>query len=506
MFCLALAGLPVFAQQRSAKRGICWDEKIFGMTDGIVENLSAGVSWFHSWYVESTSQTAKIGQGAGKIAFVPLAVNGQLSFDETRLRNYLDTHKGEVKYLFAYNEPLPKWGFKDIMTPQEVAEFWPKVKKVAGDYGLKLVAPALNSDCDEVAGFDGPFEWYDEFFRLCPDSGIDFLAFHCYSNYASSLRWIINKFFYEPDDTGITLMGDFYKAKCPHFVSFMEDYKSRNGHYPKMFLTEFCAQDGYNWPGWDGTSEDFQIDQMTQKVLALEKSEHVEGYAWYSGNAPCGVTDYPRSGFLKYAYADSEFSSLGKVYVNMSSFDTSKYYKPGERVFAKDYVDAQVDINSDVFAYHVEVRPNSDEGSSSPLQISMRDGSWAVYQVEVPVDGVYAVNLRVKTDRPCTVLVGSGSGEVSTNYGWTEMTVEVPLRAGRQSLKIENKEVGEEDWFAHYLTVSEFEVLPNSQSTSVTNVEVSGESDASPVYDLQGRRACDSYRGIVVKDGNKFAR
>ncbi len=507
VLCLAMMGVPVFAQQRSVKRGLCWDENRFGMTDGIVDKLSAGISWFHTWGVASSSPTSQIGQGAGNMAFVPMCGNGTASFDEAGMRKYLDAHKGEVKYLLGCNQPMPEWGVDRVATPQEAADMWPKVKQIAEDYGLEIVAPALNSDCAKVAGYNGPFAWYDEFFRLCPNSGIDYLAFHCYYNYASSVKALVNEFFYASDNYGIALMGEENKAKYPHLVGFLEEYKQRNGHYPRMFLTEFCARDGYAWPGWDGTREEFQTDQMTMSVLALEKSDLVAAYAWYVGNAAGGVEEYPRSSVLQHAYATSELSMLGKVYVHMSSFDTSKYYTPGERVLAKDYIDAQIDVYaSDPFPFRVEVRPNTDEGSDSPLQVTMRDGSWATYQVEVPETGIYTITLRLKTKGgSCVLLLGDSSKEISTDDQWVVETVEVPLEAGRQSLKIENQEIGEADWFAHYITVSEFEIQPNPVATTIETIEAKGEPEAVPAYDIQGRRINNLYRGIRIKKGRKIA-
>lgn len=65
---------------------------------------------------------------------------------------YLTAHPG-VEYLLGFNEPNIAWtAGGSSMTPQQAADAWPRLEKIADDYGLKLVAPALNFSGDNVGG------------------------------------------------------------------------------------------------------------------------------------------------------------------------------------------------------------------------------------------------------------------------------------------------------------------------------------------------------------------
>lgn len=257
------------AQQRSAKRGICWDEKTQLLTDAPLQKMVPGVCWLYNWSTAPMGSTSVLGAGSDQMFFLPMCWNA--SFDESALRNYLTQHQGEVKYLLAFNEPNLAWTAGGAqMTPQQAATAWPSVKQIAQDYSLEIVAPALNFTGDKVGDrVWEPFAWYDEFFRLVPDAGVDYLCFHSYMNWYSAVNWVASEYFYTDKE-----LSDLFhvnnKGKYPNLVKYMEDYKTAHGHYPRMFLTEFCAWEG-NKDGYV-SSVDSQIDQMAQKVQKLEQN------------------------------------------------------------------------------------------------------------------------------------------------------------------------------------------------------------------------------------------
>ena len=86
---------------------MCWDEKTQALTNAPINKMAPGVSWIYNWAVAPTGSATNIGQGDGKMAFLPMCWNA--SFDETALRNYLTQHQGEVQYLLAFNEPNLAW-------------------------------------------------------------------------------------------------------------------------------------------------------------------------------------------------------------------------------------------------------------------------------------------------------------------------------------------------------------------------------------------------------------
>ena len=494
-----LVNSPVLAQQRSAKRGVCWDEKTQALTATPIEKMAPGIAWLYNWGEAPTGTPANLGT---EMAFLPMCWNA--SFNETRLRNYLTAHKGEVKYLLAFNEPNLSWNVGgSAMTPQQAANAWSKVKKIAADFDLEIVAPALNFTGDKVGDrVWEPFAWYDEFFRLVPDAGIDYLAFHSYMNWYSAVNWVASEYFYTDKESG-DLFFSTNKAKYPNLVKYLEDYKTANGHYPRMFLTEFCAWEG-NKDGYTSSLEN-QIDQMTQKVQKLEQSDLVAGYAWFMGNTSQAPTEYPYNSVFQSNTASSELSDLGKVYVYMSSFDKKKYYTPGETILAKDYIDASMDNQQ------AKVRPNTETGSDIPLQVEWQPGSWTAYQVDLPSDGDYTLTLHMKSSQDTGFRIYHGAlGAAnkrldttlkSTNEEWQDAVTSVTLTAGQHTLLLYN--------------MSESSVLLNQLRFDTTSGISSAAADRrqsgnDAVYDLQGRQVATGSSvsllrpGVYIRHGRKF--
>jgi len=143
---LVFSTFTTLAQQRSVKRGVGWDEKLQPMTNAPVDKMSPGICWYYNWGLSPQGNVTNVGP-ALDMEYVPMCWNG--GFNETTLRNYLNAHPG-VKYLLGFNEP--NFSSQANMTPQKAAEAWPKLEKIADDYGLQLVAPALNFSGEKVGG------------------------------------------------------------------------------------------------------------------------------------------------------------------------------------------------------------------------------------------------------------------------------------------------------------------------------------------------------------------
>ena len=135
---LALTTLSGYAQQRSAKRGMCWDEKTQALTNTTVAKMAPGVSWLYNWGVAPTGSPTNLGPSES-MDFAPMCWNS--AYNESKLRSWLNAHPG-AKYLLAFNEP--NFSSQANMTPQAAANAWSKVEQIAADYGLEIVAPALN--------------------------------------------------------------------------------------------------------------------------------------------------------------------------------------------------------------------------------------------------------------------------------------------------------------------------------------------------------------------------
>lgn len=460
------------AQQRSVKRGVGWDEKTVSLGESHCRLLSNGVSWVYNWGPDPKSPLLYSGNSMG---FAPMCWNG--SYDEKRIRDYVSVHP-ETKYLLGFNEP--NFSAQANMTPAAAAAKWPDVERLADELGLILVGPALNFTAERVGGrIWNPYEWLDEFVRLYPDARMDCLALHCYMNWYSSNTWFATEYIYK--DLYDPAKKDVY-GRYPNLVAWLDSYKESHGRFPRMMLTEFCS-----WEN-DGTitGADFQIDQMTQKVQMLELSDLVEGYAWFMANGSADT--YPYFSIFQSNTPSSDLSVLGKVYVNMSTFDTAKFYGPGEKVFAKDYVDATRDLQQ------IKVRPNTDTGCDSPLQIEVPASGWMQYQIEAPVSGSYSLSIRMNSTADNKMMLYVDGKRVqtetltSTAGMWTERAFHSDLVAGCHNVMFYNSSSSPflmDEWsFSSSSGVAdvEYEDSDKQSDCSMSDSCISAET----IYDLSG--------------------
>lgn len=463
--------MPVLAQTKSAKRGIGWDEKMQTISSAPIEKLAPGVSWLYNWGQKPNGDVSGLGPGRD-IEYVPMCWNA--GYNETELRQWLTDNPG-VKYLLGFNEP--NFSAQANMTPAQAAEAWAKLEQIANDFDLRLVAPALNFTGEKVGGRTwSPYEWLDEFLRIYPEAKFDCLALHCYMNWFSASTWFATEYFYKD------LYDEQNEAygRYPNIVKYLDDYKAANGHFPRMMLTEFCS-----WEN-DGTvtGTDFQIDQMTQKVQKLEQSDLVEGYAWFMATGSASA--YPYYSLFESNSPSSALSTLGTVYVNMSSFDTDKFYTTGELIQAKDYTDASTDNQQ------VRLRPNTESGSELPLQVEMQSGSWAQYQLSVPAAGDYTVTMHICSGTASNVFFyvdgkkQTSNTLASTGGAWSDVSFSTRIPSGEHSVMIYN--AGTEPFL-----INRFRLDASSTGVSAPTADTAScAHDGVEVYGLDGKRIANA--------------
>ncbi len=344
---VAIVAVAAVAQPpRSAKRGV--SENGFNHVEEI-DALSPGAGWFYNWANLPNSYIADVVGPGTDMEFVPMIWSA--NFNEQALRNYLTEHPG-VKYLLGYNEP--NFRNQANMTPDSAARLWPIVEQIARDFDLKLVAPALNYSGEALA--DGrvyqPNDWMDAFLAAYPEAHFDYLALHCYMNSSAAQ------------------------------MAYVENFAKRYGK--QVWLTEFCA--------WEGTVDSLtQQRTMVQKIQDLELSPYVYRYAWFKAKGSNSAPYYRlliNQNMLTHEPPLGTLSGAGQIYVNMSSFDTTYYWRPAQVIPAKDYV----------YSQGVGIQLNTDSESSQVLQISEFDVyARTQYMVEVPVAGNYDLRLRVSS-------------------------------------------------------------------------------------------------------------
>lgn len=390
----------VFAQKRSEKRGVGEDNL---SNDAEVTALAPGVSWYYNWGSSPSGGITDdvLGTDEGQITFYPMAWDE--NFNETRIREYLTAHP-DVKYLLGFNEPNFK--AQANLTPAEVAELWPRLEAIADDFGLELVGPAVNYSPD--APYTDPKVWYDEFFRLYPEARIDYIALHCYM--------------IQPE----AVMG------------FIDEFYERYGR--KIWLTEFCAWDGLTRDETNGYAT--QRKTMTQKIEALELSDHVAKYAWFKVK----MYGYPFCRFMYYSTEDAAagqdgvLTELGQIYVHMSSFDLNHYYGTDDIIPATNYVQST----------YSSLELSTDAASTCPLQWeSFGMGCTATYLVDVPEAGTYPLCLRLASEAyryaPTFEIYSDGNllttveiPETGSTDKWETRVVNIDLPAGQQRLMLKS--------------------------------------------------------------------
>ena len=180
-------------------------------------------------------------------------------------------------------------------------------------------------------------------------------------------------------------------------------------------------------------------------------------------------------------------SGAGKIYTYFSSFDTTYYYQPNERIAAKDFIDC---------SESVYVEENNDAESDLPLQISSFDVySHATYLIDVPRDGDYTLQLRLSSRKylfdpkirveiddeqlveqvlPSTITSGTDD-----NWKTQEITL-TGLKAGKHSMTIKSRQstTCKINWL---LLVPPETVEPNFDINGDGNVDV---TDVNIIIDM----------------------
>jgi len=401
--------IPGHAQKKSIKRGVSYE---IPYTEDLPV-LSKGVSWFYNWGV-TPGTTAVAAASDEYLDFVPMAWNN--GYDRTKLRNYLTAHPN-VKYILGFNEP--NFTAQANMTPTQAAAAWPELEAIADEFGLKIVAPAVNyapsngSVSENGVQYTDPWKYLDDFFAAGPNCRVDYIAVHCYMNDPSAMEWYVNE--------------------------FIKKYNK------PVWLTEFCAWES-NTPLTSGrtTGYAYQRSTMIRKVEILERNPMVARYAWFIPRTNNEV-GFPYMQLMRNVQTDPLYeivgrgilTDLGKVYVNMSTFDSTYYLGVNQQIPAKDYIQS----------YWVKLESTTDSTSLIPIQLcNFESGLYVDYFINVPSAGQYQLNLRIASlaDINPKFKIYSNENELNIQEvastggveNWETRTIPVNLPAGKQTLRI----------------------------------------------------------------------
>ena len=404
------SSFSLFSQKRSEKRGVSYE--IPYVED--LQTLSKGVSWFYNWGVAPGISSVSTAY-PDYLDYVPMVWNN--GYDRTKLRNFLSTHPN-VKYILGFNEP--NFTAQSNMGPAKAAAAWPELETIAAEFNLKIVGPAVNyapggngSVTENVVNYSDPIKYYDAFFAACPSCKVDYVAIHSYMNDPAAVLWYVDQFI--------------------------------NKYNKQIWLTEFCAWENskpLTTNRTEGTA--YQKNAMVRKVEQLELNPMVAKYAWFIPRTTNEI-GFPYMQLLRNVNNDPTYeivgpgvlTELGKIYVNMSSFDSAHYFGLNEKIPAKEYMQS----------FYVQLESTTDSESSIPIQIAgFEGGIYTDYFVDIPSAGHYQLTLRIANKaavNPKFTISSNGieltTQEVASTGGvdiWQDRTLQLTLPAGKQTIRI----------------------------------------------------------------------
>lgn len=405
------------------KRGICYNE----LNHAELSSLKAGnVSWGYNWAgSESNSEI-----GGEKFAYMPMIWDAGKDFDEmySNAESYLSSHP-EADFLLGFNEPMMKEAYGGCdLTPHDAALLWPRLEELAEKYKVALVSPALTWGFEPLTAdgkiYGAPEAWMDEWISgyknlYGKEPRFDYLALHSYMDYPSAVVW---------------------------FCSFYADYFKK-----PVLLTEFCAWDS-NQNQTPHKSAEGQLASMSQKVEALESDERVAGYAWFMSHAE--VEKVPFNSIFTQKGGRGEMTDLGKVYVNQSRLDKSKWFSSGEQIPAYEYV-ASSNYNTDIgekaedgvrFNTPLGLSVNTDKKSAKTIPVEIGDFTsrrFADYQLRLGDSKTYRLTVRYMADKEQQFFLEDDGKEIfhgvlKAAKKWSTITFEIPLKKGDHLIRLKS--------------------------------------------------------------------
>ena len=421
------------------KRGVCYNN----LSEQQVKELMSGdVTWAYNWGITPVNTTGRNPAGIGtkgSLKFMPM-IWGK-DFNEKGLRTYLDSlgenDKESVKYLLGFNEPNMGGGDGgSSMLPNEVAELWPTLEKIAEDYDLYLVSPAMTYSGATLSNgkvYSTPESWLDEFIdAYCDMNGgrpprMDYIALHSY------MMW----------------PGSVVEGYCDKYAQM---------YNRKILLTEFCS-----W--WDDegieNSHYVQVQKMSQKIEAMDQDSNVAGYAWFQADGE--YYGRPWNCLFETDKFKPNLSLAGLVYTYLSCYDTEKYFAPEKEIPVVSYITSSNYQKGaqDAYAFgQLTFRENDDSDATekdvAPLIIkdfgknyldlndAKRFQNYMDYQIITEEEENYQFSVRYKSNADQVVLIAGIQVKLpSTNNSWkTEVLTGIHLAHGKQTIRFEYKSGG----------------------------------------------------------------
>lgn len=416
ILCLLLFATSGFSQTKSKKRGIAYGNH--SVAD--MAAISNSVTWWYNWSINPDSKVASVYENYG-MDFVPMTWNG--SINETALRAFYSSHPN-AKYLLGFNEP--NFTTQANMKPSVAAAAWPRLEKIAKDFGLKIVAPAVNYADKPVTEngitYSDPIAYLDAFFAACPNCQVDYIAVHNYMCYAGALSSDIKR---------------YKKYKKP------------------IWLTEFAC--------WDQPTMTLamQKDYMMGAIDYLEGDTTIFRYSWFTGRM---ATRYP---YLElFNSVSGQLTELGQLYLNFNPIHDPNSYSPiPARLEAENYSTMSgiaIQVTSDV------------SGIANVGWIDAND--WLEYNIDVPLENDYTVYFKIASNAATSLDLRENNVTLKTLaipssggwQSWKTLQTTLHLSAGTHKIRVFTSK-GQFNF--NWIEFTEVGKFPTSVSESIQSIE-----------------------------------
>lgn len=315
---------------QSPKRGIAYG----GHSKADLLALKPGMSWWYNWSPEPETALNADYESLG-VEFVPMAWG---KINDSDVQTFINKIKPGAKYLLTFNEPNFNDGAR--LTPQEAVNAWANIEKIAAAKNLEIISasPAYNGPSN-YGGISDPIVWHTQFFQLCPNCKVDYIAFHTYDATAGSV-------------IGVTsLLKKFNKP---------------------LWITEFANR--VIQSAADKTA--FMKDIVTN----FENDPDIYRYSWFSGRVNPTWTDMLEGQLL--SSTSGVLRPIGTEYINVP-YTTKKATVPGRVVANKHYRRKGTGLQA------------TTDSNTGQNVCYINEGDWNEFMLNVVDAGTYNLTFRV---------------------------------------------------------------------------------------------------------------
>lgn len=359
---------------QSRKRGICANQ--LHPEDFVA--LAPGVSWYYNWHFTGPAAPEGV-----NLEFVPM-VWGDTPERYAGLEAFLATGR-RPRAIFTANEPNLKG--QAFITPEQTAALQKRVEAIAAPYNIPVIGPHMSigsAPNASITAFD-PIQqkevtytymvpFLKAFLHFMGDTHVRATAFHSYKN-AGEMTWAVNM-----------MAGTFERP---------------------VWVTE------YAW--WNAPDQAAQIAYLVETTDFLERSEHVEAYAWFKERHK------PTIGLLE--AEPGRLNPIGRVYVNMPVHDADLFYRMPATLDAGRYVSIHqtaISLKADTF--------------DDFIMTSTAEGAWIDYNIYLESAGHHRIQVN-----------GPAPDQVSLSIASAPQPLDAAnalLPAGPVTLRISLKQAG----------------------------------------------------------------